>query len=287
MYAAHRGFKSSKAGAAQAGLYNKSPAASLDLYTFLLFSIFSTCTLSAMIEFLNNIDTSVFLAINGHHSPFFDSFMMLFTGRFIWIPMYAMVLWIFFRGSNWKNALIYLGAIALTIALTDQTCASLIRPAVERLRPSNLANSLSELTYTVNEYRGGRYGFPSCHSANSFALATFMSLFVRKRGFTVFIFAWALLNSYSRLYLGVHYPGDLLVGGIIGSIFAMLCYTVASRFESPAARSQRLPRLAAPIISLRAPLAAEGRSLAVTPSLLMEATCALTLSAILIASLLH
>lgn len=239
-----------------------------------------------MIEFLNNIDTSIFLAINGHHSPFFDSFMMLFTGRFIWIPMYAMVLWIFFRGCNWKNALIYLGAVVLAIALTDQTCASLIRPAVERLRPSNLENTLSQLTYTVNEYRGGSYGFPSCHAANSFALATFMALFVRKRSFSIFIFLWAFLNSYSRLYLGVHYPGDLLVGAIIGSTFALFCYLLASRFESPAARSERHPRLEAPVISLRTPGQTDGRTMTLTPSLLMEATFGIILTAIIIASLL-
>lgn len=180
-----------------------------------------------MIEFLNNLDTSVFLAINGPHSPFFDSFMTMFTGRFIWIPMYAMVLWILFRSCRWQTATVYLVALVAAVCLTDQTCASVIRPAVERLRPSNLENTLSDFTYVVNGYRGGSYGFPSCHAANSFALAIFVALFVKRRGFTLFIFGWALVNSYSRLYLGVHYPGDLLVGAAVGCAYGLVCYLAA------------------------------------------------------------
>lgn len=184
-----------------------------------------------MIEFLNNLDTSIFLAVNGAHSPFFDTFMTMFTGRFIWIPMYAMVLWILFKSCRWQTATAYLVALVCAILLTDQTCASVIRPAVERLRPSNLENTLSDYAYIVNGYRGGSYGFPSCHAANSFALAVFVALFVRRRGFTLFIVGWALLNSYSRLYLGVHYPGDLFVGAVVGSLFGLACY-YAARFVS-------------------------------------------------------
>lgn len=180
-----------------------------------------------MIEFLNNLDTSIFLAINGHHSPFFDSFMTLFTGRFIWVPMYIMVAWLLFHKNRWQSGIIYLLCVALAVTLTDQTCATIIRPVVERLRPSNLHNPLHHLVYIVDGYRGGSYGFPSCHAANSFALASFLILFVRRRSFTLFILSWAVINSYSRLYLGVHYPGDLLVGAIIGTFFGILCHNFA------------------------------------------------------------
>lgn len=202
-----------------------------------------------MIEFLNNLDTTVFLAINGAHSPFFDSFMTMFSGRFVWIPMYAMVLWILFRSCRPQTAVIYLLALVAAIFLTDQTCASLIRPAVERLRPSNLENELSQWAYVVDNYRGGSYGFPSCHAANSFALALFLSLFVKRRGFTFFIIGWALLNSYSRLYLGVHYPGDLLVGASIGAVFGVLCYLLASRIEGHRSRGFREERLSRPLFT--------------------------------------
>lgn len=177
-----------------------------------------------MIEFLDKLDTTLFLAINGHHSPFFDTFMTLFTSRFIWVPMYVMVAWLLFHKQRWQTGIIYLLCLVGAIALTDQTCATFIRPAVERLRPSNIENAISSMVYIVDGYRGGSYGFPSCHAANSFALATFLCLFVKRRGFTIFILSWALLNSYSRLYLGVHYPGDLLIGALIGAIFGALCY---------------------------------------------------------------
>lgn len=180
-----------------------------------------------MIEFLNNLDTNLFLFLNGPHSAFFDTFMTLFTGRFIWVPMYIMVAWLLFHKKRWQEGITYLLCLALAITMTDQTCATIIRPVVERLRPSNIDNAISSMTYIVNGYRGGSYGFPSCHAANSFALASFLILFVRRRRFTAFILFWATVNSYSRLYLGVHYPGDLLVGGIIGSAFGILCYNFA------------------------------------------------------------
>lgn len=191
-----------------------------------------------MIDFLNNIDTEIFLFFNSHHTLFLDRFMTLFTGRFIWVPMYAMVLVIMLRALRPRQAMMYIVALVVAIALTDQTCASVIRPLVERLRPSNLENPLSAFTQIVGGYRGGSYGFPSCHAANSFALATFLALTVRRRGFVAFIMGWALVNSYSRLYLGVHYPGDLFVGAIIGSTFAWICYLVVKRFDRTSSRER-------------------------------------------------
>lgn len=202
-----------------------------------------------MIDFLNQLDTQIFLIFNGLHSDFFDSFMKLFTGRFIWIPMYVAFAAVVFHVCRWQKALVYLIAIGAAIALTDQTCATLIRPAVERLRPSNLENPLSELAYIVGGYRGGSYGFPSCHSANSFALAVFMSLLFPRRRMVYMVLGWAILNSYTRLYLGVHYPGDLLVGAIIGSAFGALCYYGAS-LAAPLPKAERLARTHEPLLSI-------------------------------------
>lgn len=244
-----------------------------------------------MIEFLNNLDTSVFLAINGPHSPFFDNFMTMFTGRFIWIPMYAMVLWIFFKSCRWQAAIVYLLALIAAICLTDQTCASLIRPLVERLRPSNLDNPISEVTYIVDNYRGGNYGFPSCHAANSFALAVFLATFVKRRSFTIFIIGWALLNSYTRLYIGVHYPGDLLVGALVGSAYGLLCHQTASLLTTHIFYSVKLLQLTpgvplttlSPIdATLLQPMPPASHS---APNL-MIATFALTLTIIIITSAL-
>ena len=146
-----------------------------------------------MIDWLNTIDTQVFLALNGLHAPYFDVFMKLFTGKWIWVPMYAAVLFAVVRNYRWRQTLVVLVCVALAITIADQVCATLIRPEVCRLRPSNPENPLSEMVHIVGGYRGGSYGFPSCHAANSFALASFLTLLFANRKLSLFIFAWRCL----------------------------------------------------------------------------------------------
>lgn len=176
------------------------------------------------ILWLSDIDARLLLIVNGAHSPFFDSVMWCISGRWIWVPFYAVLAYLLFRRMSWKRASICLVTIGLIILAADQTCATLIRPEIGRLRPANLNNPLSSFVHVVNGYRGGRYGFPSCHAANTFALAVFMSLVIRHKWFTVMMFSWAFVVSYSRMYLGVHYFGDLFWGATIGSLFAVLFY---------------------------------------------------------------
>lgn len=176
------------------------------------------------ILWLSDIDARLLLIVNGAHSPFFDAVMWCISGRWIWLPFYAVLAYLLFRRMSWKRASICLVTIGLIILAADQTCATLIRPEIGRLRPANLNNPLSSFMHVVNGYRGGRYGFPSCHAANTFALAVFMSLVIRHKWFTVMMFSWAFIVSYSRMYLGVHYFGDLFCGATIGSLFAVLFY---------------------------------------------------------------
>lgn len=176
------------------------------------------------ILWLSDIDARLLLIVNGAHSPFFDSVMWCISGRWIWVPFYAVLAYLLFRRMSWKRASICLVTIGLIILAADQTCATLIRPEIGRLRPANLNNPLSSFVHVVNGYRGGRYGLPSCHAANTFALAVFMSLVIRHKWFTVMMFSWAFVVSYSRMYLGVHYFGDLFCGATIGSLFAVLFY---------------------------------------------------------------
>lgn len=176
------------------------------------------------ILWLSDIDARLLLIVNGAHSPFFDSVMWCISGRWIWLPFYAVLAYLLFRRMSWKRASICLVTIGLIILAADQTCATLIRPEIGRLRPANINNPLSSFVHVVNGYRGGRYGFPSCHAANTFALAVFMSLVIRHKWFTVMMFSWAFVVSYSRMYLGVHYFGDLFCGATIGSLFAVLFY---------------------------------------------------------------
>lgn len=176
------------------------------------------------ILWLSDIDDRLLLIVNGAHSPFFDAVMWCISGRWIWVPFYAVLAYLLFRRMSWKRASICLVTIGLIILAADQTCATLIRPEIGRLRPANLNNPLSSFVHVVNGYRGGRYGFPSCHAANTFALAVFMSLVIRHKWFTVMMFSLAFIVSYSRMYLGVHYFGDLFCGATIGSLFAVLFY---------------------------------------------------------------
>lgn len=176
------------------------------------------------ILWLSDIDARLLLIVNGAHSPFFDAVMWCISGRWIWLPFYAVLAYLLFLRMSWKRASICLVTIGLIILAADQTCATLIRPEIGRLRPANLNNPLSSFVHVVNGYRGGRYGFPSCHAANTFALSVFMSLVIRHKWFTVMMFSWAFVISYSRMYLGVHYFGDLFCGATIGSLFAVLFY---------------------------------------------------------------
>lgn len=106
-----------------------------------------------MIDWLNTIDSQVFLALNGLHAPYFDAFMKLFTGKWIWVPMYAAVLFAVVRNYRWRQTLAVLVCVALAITIADQVCATLIRPEVCRLRPSNPENPLSEMVHIVGVSR--------------------------------------------------------------------------------------------------------------------------------------
>lgn len=177
-----------------------------------------------MLERLQFIDQELFLFLNSLHSGYWDQFMWIFTAKLPWIPMYAAILYVICKNMRPSVSLLAVISIVLTIVYADQICATLIRPLVERMRPSNPNNPISEWVHIVNGKRGGRYGFPSCHAANSFGLAFFVMLLFKNRLLTLFILLWASLNSYSRIYIGVHYPGDLIAGMLVGLSGAVLMY---------------------------------------------------------------
>lgn len=191
-----------------------------------------------MLQLLDRVDSALLLFFNFYHTPWLDSAMFFMSSKWAWVPMYVALAVMFVKIFGWRRGVAYVLLIGAWVALADQVCASVIRPMVCRLRPSNLENPLSEFVTVVNGYRGGSYGFPSCHAANSFVLASFTALILRRWRLGVSIFAWAALNSFTRLYLGVHYPGDILVGAVIGCACGYAAYRAALlvRADAPAPR---------------------------------------------------
>lgn len=200
-----------------------------------------------LLQWLIEFDESMLLTINGIHNKFFDHFMYLFSGKTIWMPMYVAILYVMLRNFSLKTTLFCLLSLALTIVIADQLGASVIRPWVERLRPSNPDNPISGLVHLVDNYRGGRYGFPSCHAANSFGLAFFVCLVFRDKFLTAFFIGWAVVTSYSRIYLGVHYPGDVIVGILLG-LFAAWAISTGFFLVSKYQRPDTLRHLYTPVI---------------------------------------
>lgn len=182
-----------------------------------------------MADTLLDIDRAILTVFNGWHSPALDYMMMTITGKWIWIPLYVVLAGLLFWRCGWRRALLYLVTVALIITCADRLCDGFIRPLVGRMRPADPANPFSALVQTVNGYCPRSFSFPSCHAANTFALATFLSLCFRNRGMTWFLFVWAAVVSVSRLYLGVHYPSDILAGGLIGSAIAAVFYWIDTK----------------------------------------------------------
>jgi undecaprenyl-diphosphatase len=179
-----------------------------------------------MIEVLNDIDQQCLLWLNGHHSAFFDQFMFFASAKFVWIPLYAVILGFIIWKYRWKSLWIILAVVVL-ITLSDQI-ANVLKYSVKRLRPCK-DPEIGHLVYLVNNYCRGAFGFVSGHAANTFALATFVSLLFRKRWVTFSIIIWAIMVSYSRIYLGVHYPGDVICGAILGTILGIGVYALLRR----------------------------------------------------------
>lgn len=182
---------------------------------------------------LIELDKELFFFLNGLHADWLDAIMFWISDKIIWIPFYAFLAYLIIKEYKWK-AVIWLVGIGLAIAASDQILSGIMKPYFERYRPSR-DPALQGLVHIVNGYTGGRYGFASSHAGNVFALATFMFFLLRDRyQWIVWVFVWAAVVSYSRIYLGVHYPGDIIIGGIIGTlmgwIFFKLSYLVKNKY---------------------------------------------------------
>jgi len=177
---------------------------------------------------LQNIDIDLLFLINGLHAPWLDNLMWQISHTLIWLPLYAIFILLvikLFKKDTWKILI----TAALLITVTDQT-TNLLKNTVKRPRPTHQPGIMENL-HVVNDYHGGNYGFVSGHAANTMSIAVFLTLLLKKnyRFMKWLPLSWSFIVGFSKIYLGVHYPSDVLAGFALGAILGYLFFRLAFR----------------------------------------------------------
>ena len=183
-----------------------------------------------MMDVLFQIDRQMLLFFNGSNSLFIDGMASTLTMALTWIPLYVSLFWLVMRNNeNMRQILLVVMACAMCFLLSDGLAEGIMKPLVARLRPCQ-DPSLKLYIDTVEGFSPGDYSFFSGHASNTFSIAIFFALLVRQRTFTFFMVAWSLVNCWTRLYLGLHFPSDILAGLLWGGIVGFCVYVFYQRF---------------------------------------------------------
>ena len=193
-----------------------------------------------MMEWSLPYERDLFLFLNGGLPSFLDKFMWIFSGMWPWLFLGIVYAIVIFYKKNWKDALLTILFLIITIALCDQISSGLLKPLIARFRPSHHPDFASEVI-SFGGYKGGKFGFTSSHAANFFGFAVFSALLLKNRVYTITIICCAVLVCYTRIYLGVHFPTDILGGTIIGISSAYLCYFLYEKTRAVLAARGKLP----------------------------------------------
>ena len=185
-----------------------------------------------MLDLLLSLDTKLFLFLNGFHNPFFDTVMYWISHKFFWVPLYAFLVYLLYRFYGVNKGTILTLLIIITFGLTNTLSVKAFKNVFERPRPCH-NEIIMEQTHILDNHCGGKWGFVSSHASNVFGLATLIFLFLGRRikGIGLYVFLWATVVSYSRVYLGVHYPLDIICGGILGVTLALVVFQVAKKLN--------------------------------------------------------
>ena len=184
-----------------------------------------------VIEYLHRLDQSITLYVNSLSNPASDQFWLFMSDKSVWIPAYILCVYFLFRRLGWKYALLVIASTAIAFALCDQL-SNIVKHSVDRLRPS-YDRTMIDGGLTVLERRGGFFGFFSAHAANAFAFVLCLIIGFRNdkrlkyRAFALFALLWAALVAASRIFVGKHYFGDVLVGAIVGIVVGYCCGKLA------------------------------------------------------------
>lgn len=185
------------------------------------------------------LDQQATLSLNGSESIFWDNLMITITNTWSWTLVIIAILYVLFHNKDLKEGLIILLTIGLMIFLADRLCSGFVKPYVARWRPTQ-DPQIMYLVDVVNGYRGGRFGFFSGHACNTFCMATFLALLFKSRILSYTLYFWSITTTFTRLYLGVHYLGDVTIGLIIGIGFGILFYYILKQIQKKLNSRQRI-----------------------------------------------
>lgn len=177
-----------------------------------------------MNDLILEYDRALFLFLNGLNNSTFDFIMFWVSDEKIWIPFYLILLFFLYKEYGFKGLIFAVVMVIAVVAIADQTSVKLFKNVFMRYRPSHNLE-IKDMVHIVNDYRGGMYGFVSSHAANSFGVATIIGMLLRNNKALFALWFWAALVSYSRIYLGVHYPSDILGGAVLGITIGYVIYS--------------------------------------------------------------